>query len=36
VQTNLQIMDMDLQMSFGGTLYPLLLEKTFLETFFGF
>lgn len=32
VQTSLQVMDTDLQMFFCGTLYPLLLRKTFLET----
>ena len=31
MRTSLQIMDTELQMSFGGTLYPLLFGKTFFE-----
>jgi len=36
MRTSLQIMDMDLQMSFGRTLYLLLSVKTFSETTLGF
>lgn len=36
VRTSLQIMDTKVQMSFGGTIYLLLLGNTFLEIVLGF